>query len=826
MPKNIYKELAKEGFLVKNKKKKKKGKSKFLKVLFYLFILALVLAIAGALWLLNLYKTLPEPESFGERVISQSTKIYDRTEENLLYEIHGEEKRTVIPLNQIPDLAQKAVIAIEDAEFYNHPAFDWRAIMRAAIKNVTSGRIAQGGSTITQQLAKNIFLSSEKKIIRKIKELILAIKLEQNYSKDEILEFYLNQVPFGSNAYGIEAASKTFFGKSSSDLTLAEASLLAALPQAPSYFSPYGSHQKDLFIRQGFVLNKMKELGFIDEQQLVAAKKEELKFQPQATGIKAPHFVMYIKEYIENKYGSKYIETAGLKIVTTLDMEMQQMAEEAVAEGAQRNEELYGGKNAALIAQDPKTGQILAMVGSRDYFDIENEGNFNVITSHRQPGSSFKPFAYLAAFEKGYLPSTIVFDLETDFDTTKVPGKSYIPKNYDHKFRGPVDLRHALAQSMNVPAVKTVYLAGINNTIKLANKFGLTTLSEDGHYGLSLVLGGGDVRPIEMATAYSIFAQDGIKHKQQTILKIEDSKGKILEEYVDETEEVFDSKYIRMLNDVLSDNEARVGLFSRDNRLVIDGHQVAAKTGTTQDYRDAWIFGYTPSLVAGVWAGNNDFSPMHEGGGSIMASVPIWNSFMVKALAKYPTEFFPTPQYETANKPILNGEFLSHYKVKGQLYPQIHNILYWLDKNDPLGPIPETRLNEPQFENWEEPVLEWIKESNLPNIENINQPLPSEDKELIVPQKDSKIVFLSPAKGSFLVENQKVKIQASVNDPSGIKTLKIYFNNQMISQTLDFKGNEFSFEFIPSQIESQNEIKIEIENNLGQTFSEKIIVFK
>lgn len=821
MAKDIHKELAKEGFKIKNNKRKK---SKIGRAIFYLFLLAIIIAIFGGLWGLSIYRSLPEPKSFGERVINESTKIYDRTGKNLLYEIHGEEKRTVIPLDKIPKYTQQAIISIEDAEFYNHPALDWRAMLRAMFKNITTGRISQGGSTITQQLAKNAFLTLDKTIVRKVKDMLLAIKLEKQYSKNQILDFYINQISFGSNLYGIESASQSFFNKSASELTIAESSILAAIIQLPTYYSPYGTHTKELFERQGYVLKNMYDYGYIDKQQLESALSEEIKFAHQSTGIKAPHFVMFVKEYIEDKYGKDFTETAGLKITTTLDLELQELAEQVVAEGAKSNEELYGGKNAALIAQDPKTGQILVMVGSRDYFDIENEGNFNVLTAHRQPGSSFKPFAYLAAFEKGYLPDTIVFDTETNFDTTGIPNHSYIPQNYDHKFRGPVDLRHALAQSMNVPAVKVAYLVGVKNTIDLARKFGLTTFANYSDYGLSLVLGGGDVRPIEMVGAYSVLAQAGVKHKQEIILKIEDSKGNILEEYKDELEQVFDSKYINMINDVLSDNEARVGLFNRQNRLVIPGYQVAAKTGTTQDYRDAWIFGYTPNFVAGVWAGNNDFSPMHEGGGSILAAVPMWYNFMSQAILKYPAEEFIKPEYEPAGKPILDGQFMSSYQIGDQSYPQIHNILYWLDKNNPRGPVPETQLNEPQFENWETPVLDWVKE-NFSNMTNINQPLPPGYGNLIIDGQKPEVKIISPTEGYFIPTGQKINLQATINAPSGVKRIRIFFNEQLISETYNFAGNQFSLEFFPNNPESQNKIKVEIENNLGNILSESVIVF-
>ncbi len=385
--KKSLKNLEKIGYF--NKKHPKKffrGKIGPKKIFLYaLGAMALGGVILGA-YAIYLFQTLPNPENFGDRIVAQSTKIYDRTGETLLYEIHGSEKRTILALNEIPDYVKEAILSIEDAEFYNHPAFDWRGILRAFITNLKTGKFTQGGSTITQQLVKNAFLTNEKTITRKIKEVILAIKMENNYSKDEVFGLYLNQVPFGSNAYGIQAASQNYFGKDAKDLTLAESATLAAMLKAPSYYSPYGNNKQKLLDRKDIVLKKMAEYGYINESELKSAKKQELVFSQKFNGIRAPHFVMFVKEYLEEKYGTEFVETGGLKVITTLDWNLQQVGEKVVAEGAQKNEELYHGTNAALIAQDASTGQILTMVGSRDYFNVENEGNFNVITGHRQPG--------------------------------------------------------------------------------------------------------------------------------------------------------------------------------------------------------------------------------------------------------------------------------------------------------------------------------------------------------------------------------------------------------------------------------------------------------
>ncbi len=832
--KKSLKNLAKTGRFIKHPKKfhKRFGIREI-----FLLILGLIATggiVLGA-YTIYLFQTLPNPENFGDRIVAQTTKIYDRAGETLLYEIHGDEKRTILTLEEIPKHVKEAILAVEDAEFYNHPAFDWRGIVRAFISNLKTGTMSQGGSTITQQLVKNAFLTNEKTYIRKIKEVILAIKMEKNYSKDKILELYLNQVPFGSNAYGIQAASQNYFGKDAKDLTIAESAVLAAILQAPTYYSPFGNHKQELLDRKDYALERMRQYNYIDEQELKIAKKQELEFTQKFDGIRAPHFVMFVKEYLEEKYGTEYVETGGLKVITTLDWNLQQVGEKVVAEGAQRNEDLYNGKNAALIAQDASTGQILTMVGSRDYFNIENEGNFNVITGHRQPGSSFKPFAYLTAFQKGYTPDTVIFDLKTEFNPDCPADASqekdrfgsicYHPSNYDHIFRGPVDLRHSLAQSVNVSAVKVTYLAGLSNVIQTAQKLGITTLTDLNNYGLSLVLGGGDVRPLEMAEAYSVFAQDGKKHKQQAILKVEDSKGNVLEEYKDEAEEVYNPQYIRMINDILSDNEARLGLFSPGNLLEIPGHQVAAKTGTTQDYRDAWTFGYTPSLVVGVWAGNNDFTTMTPGGGSILAAVPMWHNFIVEALKNKQPETFPKAEIPKTNKPILDGQYIANLKIGDTLFPQIHNILYWVNKSDPQGAVPENpSANDGQFDNWEAPISNWIQ-INIPNPGIYNLPIPAGYGEIVGNDNKPIVTIASPTNGSYLI-TPHISVLAQIKTSVGVKSIKTYFNDILIMETTNFTGDTYHVQFIPQSTEAQNKIKVEVRDKLDQLTETSIIIFK
>ncbi len=691
------------------------------------------MAFFGLWWAATLAKELPSPEQFISPQINQSTKIYDRTETIVLYEIHGKEKRTVIPFEEMPDYVKKATISIEDQKFYEHAALDWRAVIRAFFTNIIKGRVVEGGSTITQQLAKNIFLSPEKTIKRKVKELILSYWIEKRYSKDEILNLYLNTVSYGANAYGIESASQIYFSKPAKDLSLAESAILAALPKAPSYYSPWGLHRDELEQRKNYVLEQMFRSGFVDEEEKIRAQNNKLKFADKNLGeIKAPHFVMMVKDYLVSKYGDEVIEKGGLKVVTTLDWNLQQEAEKSIEEGVKRNSELYDGRNASLVAQDAKTGQILALVGSKNYFaepepkgcepgeTCQFEGNFNVaVQGLRQPGSAFKPFAYATAFKKGYTPDTLVFDLPTEFSVYRdiCPLVNinfnddnplcFHPQNFSKQFRGLINLRSALAQSINVPSVKTLYLAGLVDSIKAARDLGITTLAGPDRYGLSLVLGGGEVRLIEMVGAYSVFSQEGIRHKQAVVLKIESSKKMTLEKYFDNPSQILDAQDARLINDILSDTEARAPLFSRSlNLTVLPDKEVALKTGTTDDYRDAWAIGYTPSLVVGVWAGNNNNKPMRQQGGSILAAVPIWHSFISKALENKPIEFFNKPDpLPLMDKPMISG----NYPINNE----VHDILYYVNVNDPLGDSPMNPENDSQFLNWEEPVKEWLKTNQL-----------------------------------------------------------------------------------------------------------------
>lgn len=780
----------------------------FKKILFFGVLGFLGLAILGVLLIFIFSRNLPSAEQIANHQVSESTKIYDRTNKILLYEISNGEKRTYIPLAEIPQHLKDATISIEDARFYTEPGFSIRGILRALLANFTSGEIVQGGSTITQQLARNVFLSAEQTLPRKIKELILAVQLNRNYPKDKILELYLNEIPYGATTYGVESASLAFFSKTTKELTLGESAILASIPKAPSYYSPWGTHQKELFARQKLVLKRMLELKKITQEDFDKASSEKIVFSPQdTTGIKAPHFVLYVQDYLVQKYGEDMVRAGGLRVVTTLDWKLQELAEKVVKEGAERNDELYKGKNASLVAEDPKTGQILALVGSRDYFDTENEGNFNVaIQGLRQPGSALKPFTYLMAMKAGYTPETVLFDVPTEFDASGNPSKSYRPENFDNFFRGPVSMRNALAQSVNIPAVKTLYLIGIPNLLDTLKSFGINTLTDPRRYGLSLTLGGGEVKLVEIVGAYSVLASDGVKQQQSTILEVKDNKNNVLEKYKESSQKVFESQPIRQINDILSDVSARSALYSGSLGLTqVPGHDVALKTGTSNDYRDAWVFGYTPSLVAGVWAGNNDNAAMQKRGSSILAALPIWHAFMSEALKNFEPEAFPRPESVTPSKPILAGNYLAGN--------QIHTILYFVDKSNPTGPYPANPEKDSQFSNWEKGVLDWAR-VNVPNFNSFNipgSPLPSLENNPSSSANQPQIQILSPKAGDFV--QSSIFVDAEIKSPAlTITEINIFLNGDLIQKINNSFGNSYrlSTQITPQNLKSQNLLEVEV----------------
>ncbi|MCL5733204.1 MAG: transglycosylase domain-containing protein [Patescibacteria group bacterium] len=825
---------------MKQSKNKPDRKKEIKKIILWTVITASALILSGIFIFIYYFLTLPSPFQLASQQVAQSTKIYDRTGTVLLYETNADQKRTVVSFDQIPDACKQATVAIEDQNFYTEPAFNVLGIIRAAFVDLVSGQFVQGGSTITQQLAKNAFLSSDKTITRKIKELVLAVKLGQQYSKDDLLSFYLNLIPYGSNLYGIESASEAYFNEPVKNLDLSQCAILASIPRAPTYYSPWGSHQSDLFARQHEVLSKMLDLKEITQKQYDAAVSEKISFSPPSSSIKAPHFVMAVLDYLTQKYGEDLVDNDGLKVITTLDWNLQQEAEKAVQDGVQRNTDLYQSYNGALVAQDATSGQILAMVGSKNYAssslpvgcvpgkNCKFEGNFNVATQGlRQPGSSLKPFVYLDAFKQGYTPNTVVFDLPTEFvpnnpncppdniDFNSTSTQCFHPQDFEGTFAGPVSLRDALAQSINVPAVKILYLVGINNVLNTLNDFGVTTLNDPSRYGLSLVLGGGEVKLIDLVEAYSVLAQNGIKHNQTMILSVTDGQGRVLESYSDNPTQIADPQDVEMVNNILSDADARKPLFQSSlPETVFPGYDVALKTGTTNDYRDAWSFGYTPYLVVGVWAGNNDNSPMQKNGSSILAAVPIWHEFMTEAIKNYPPQTFNRPSQIVADKPILNGDYLANN--------QIHNILYYVNPADPTGPTPTDPQNDPQFNNWEIPVLNWAKQ-NLPNFSQFNQAsvFPNTTQN----NNDLTVNIIQPTNGSFT--NGNINVQAEIKSSQPIIKISIIFNGQTIKEFDGNFGNDYSLNYVftPSNAGLQNLLKVQAQDSNGNQSENQVIIY-
>ena len=769
---------------------KRKIKKPSSKLIYRLLIMALVFVIFSGFYLLWVSRDLPNPNKLIDRDIAESTKIYDRTGENMLYEIAGDQKRTIVKLEEIPEYVKWATITAEDRSFYEHHGFNLLAIARSVLLNPLMGKRIAGGSTLTQQLVKNAILTDERKISRKIREFVLAYRIEKKFSKDEILQMYLNEIPYGSTAYGIEAAARRYFGISAKDLNLAQAATLAAMPKAPTYYSPYGSHKEDLIARQEYILNEMKKLGRIKDNELKEALADNLNFKEPNTDITAPHFVMYVKELLSEKYGDQVIEREGFKIYTTLDLDKQKIAEEVLQKQAEINEKSYAASNAALVSLDPKTGQILAMVGSRDYFNDDIDGQVNVTTRPRQPGSSLKPLVYAMAFAKGYTPDAILYDVVTNFAAT---GKAYEPHNYDDKEHGPITMRQALAGSLNIPAVKALYLAGVENVVAQAKQMGYTTLTDPNRYGLSLVLGGGEVKLLEHTAGYGVFAREGEYHPPVAILKIEDKNGKILEEYKEDKSAVMPVKLTRLINNILSDNAARAYIFGAQNWLTLKDRPVAAKTGTTNDYKDAWTIGYTPSLVTGVWVGNNKNTEMKRGADGSKIAAPIWNGYMQRALAGTPVETFNQPEKEITGKSILDGASGGKITIKidkasgllatDQTPPEMieekqyqlpHDILYYCKKNDPRGAEPKPEERDVQFQIWEDAVKKWAEREKI-----ILDEVPTEYDNVHKPENIPQVTINSPQDTATVV-GKILSVEISASAPLGIGRAEYYADDRLI----------------------------------------------
>lgn len=607
-------------------------------------IIPILLFLVFGFWFL-VFKDLPSPVRLTQP-FPVSTQILDR-HGKMLYEIYAEERRTPVKLQDLPDYVKWATITIEDKNFYKHHGFDIRGWVRAGF-NIIFKQKLQGGSTITQQLVKNALLTPERTIQRKLKEFVLTLAVETLYSKDQILEMYLNQTPYGSVAYGIEAAAQTYFGKSAKNLSLAEAALLTGLPAAPTRFSPFGAHPELAKERQELVLQRMKEDGYITEEQKLEFGAWNLEFTRPKAEIQAPHFVMYVKDQLVEKYGLKMVEQGGLRVTTTLDLELQEFAQQAVATEVANLKKEKASNGAALVT-NPKTGEILAMVGSKDYFAEDIEGKVNVTTALRQPGSAIKPINYaLALVNHKITPATVINDIPTCFLVTGQ--RPYCPENYDNTFHGPAQVRFALGSSYNLPAVKVLALNGLEDFIATASAFGITTFKEPKNYGLSLTLGGGEVKMTDMATAFGVFANLGERVDLASILKVEDYQGKILENIQDTRYQMQDTRIIPqevayLISHILLDNNARAPAFGPSSWLVVKGHpEVSVKTGTTNDKRDNWTIGYNRDVLVAVWVGNNDNTPMSAVASGVTGASPIWNKIISFALKDKPQSWPSQPE--------------------------------------------------------------------------------------------------------------------------------------------------------------------------------------
>jgi membrane peptidoglycan carboxypeptidase len=870
-------------------------------------VLAMILCgiLVAGLTLIIILPTLPDINSIQNLVAAQSSTIYDR-DGNVLYTIHGEENREVVAMKDISQNAVKAVLAIEDDQFYNHGAVDFTAILKAVCSQMHICSTPRGGSTITQQFIKNAFLSSEQTYVRKLKEIILSLELESKFTKDQILEMYLNRIPYGSSIYGIEKASNTFFGKHAKDLTLAEAAVLASIPKAPTFFSPYGSNKYPTinlsedeilkkkitseqqlvdinpdFVTKGllgktyvfgaeklpdtvpadttdtvktdkngkkikteakpkevvapvvdpandktvkiyvkgrvdFVLGRMKDLGYItsEDYDSAIAEASKMEFKPYKEEIKAPHFVMYVKELLEQKYGKDQIEKGGLKITTTLDSKLQTLAETSMAKYADMIKTRYGANNGSFVALDPNTGQILTMVGSFDYWNDDIDGKVNVALRPRLPGSSFKPIVYASAFLQGYAPSTVLYDVETNF------GGTYKPKNYDGTFSGPVTMRQALDRSLNIPAVKAAYLAGVPNVLDLARKMGIQLNQPDDWYGLSLALGAGEARLLDMVEAYSIFANGGYKMDPVSILKIEDRNGNILEQYTAPQNKslILDPQVAYLINNVLSDAESKPEGFWRD-MLSIPGQIAAAKTGTsnkekgTVDYpADCWTIGYTKRIVAGGWVGNNDGSLLNMTGDGLNTAARFWHDFMVEATNGNPREDFDKPAGITWVKVSektgkLPSEYTPADSIKSEVFasfsvPKETDTAYKLVKIDKASGklatefTPESAVEEkPFFEHhsefpdnplWEDPVRKWAIDNKQDDV----VPTQYDDVHTADTVNDKPSIVITSPSSLSTVSAPSVGVWADVSSKSGVNYVEYYWDDKLVDtvNSSPFKG--------------------------------------
>ncbi len=774
-------------------------------------------------------KDLPAPGKLSQTSQS-STVFYDR-DGKVLFELYKDRNRVPVTLPDTKDYMKQATIAIEDKNFYRHQGFSQTGILRAFFSTIFGGTV-QGGSTITQQLIKNVLLDSKRSITRKLKEVILAVIVEKRYTKDQILELYLNEAPYGGSFWGIGSASQGYFAKSPKDLNLLESAFLAGLPQRPTYYSPFIGEKDAWKGRTKDVLRRMREDGYITRKQEddAVAQIDKLKFSQSREGLNAPHYVFYVRDQIEKEFGPTVLEQ-GLRVKTTLSSDAQKGTEKIVREEV---EKLKGAKvgNGAAVVLDSKTGQVLAMVGSYNYSDAKY-GNFNAALGLRQPGSSIKPITYAAAFEKGYTPSTLLMDLSTVFPSQG--GKDYVPVNYDGKFRGPMQLRFALGNSINVVAVKLLAMVGIRNFLQKADDMGIKTLAPTqknmDRFGLGVTLGGGEVTLLDLTSAYSVFAREGLQKNPQTIMEIKDYKGKtILKQKESDEHRALSKETAFLISHILSDNNARVLAFGPNSYLRIPGKTVAVKTGTTDDKRDNWTIGYTNDVTVGVWVGNNDNSPMDPRIASgVTGASPIWNRIMSDLLKKnykdgiatkpdgvvaltidsylgglpkdgQPTrsEYFKkgtepkdvSSAYKKLKISKSTGKLANDVEIRAGNYEEKDFIV--ITENDPVSTDGKNR--------WQEAIDAWR------NTQDDKYKYPSETSDA---SQDDMVVNIKEPSDKSKVDSNDVKIVARLTSNSNVKNVKIIVDGQE-KKSLDGDRDEVNETLTLS--DGKHEIKVEATN--------------
>lgn len=771
----------------------------FVGLVFLTIITVVVFALVAA--------NLPRPDKIV-RHEGFATKIYDRKGE-LLYDVFANERRTPVEFKEIPLILQQATIAIEDKNFYQHKGFDLTGMARALYKIIIKHRL-QGGSTLTQQLVKNVLLTSDRSIKRKIKEFVLTIQIESRYSKDEILQMYLNEAPYGGTAWGVESASESYFGKKVSELNLVEAVILAGIPQRPSYYSPFGDTPKAYVARAKDVLRRMREDGYlsVEEEKTAGDQLAEVEFKSGGGNFKAPHFVMYVKKLLEERYGQDVVEQGGLRVYTTLDYALQEKVQNIVAEEVKKAENLHL-TNGAVVIIDPNSGEILTMVGSRDYADPEYDGQVNVALRPRQPGSAIKPVTYLTALQKGYTAATLLMDTETVFPVTGQP--DYKPVNYDGKFHGPMQMRYALANSLNLPAVKMLAKIGVPEMLTTAFRLGLSTLEPTPdllkRVGLSVTLGGGEVKLLDLVSAYAAFANGGIRREPIAFLKVTDKDGKLLEENsLSESKNVMTTEQAFLISHILADNSARALTFGERSLLSFPDRQVAVKTGTTNDRRDNWAIGWTPQLIVGVWVGNNDNTPMKQVASGVSGASPIWRRSLLLALEDKPKVNFPVPEGVVSSEIDLVSGYQAHNS-----YPT--RLEYFIKGTQPNSTDPvhrqvkvcrgSTRLaTTAQIArgDYEEKEFFYFKEDDPVSQDGVNRWQQGVDTWLST-QSDTRYhppseycgdqsemaLIISEPSDKQQIDGDELKIKGEVVSPNELEKVDFFINGEKKDETKDVR---------------------------------------